>query len=174
MAKRHNAKLCPLAIGERIINALAAGDSKRAIARALGVSNNTVTAIAEQEWHQVKARKARIAAQAERAATSAFDRINNKLDSPDDIPLNILVPVAGVSVDKFIALRGDPSFVAKIEPFPAATSSKPTLNSHVRSQNAQQQLKPSNPPPLNWLCQTVRRVRIPKRGDPSSKQQESD
>ena len=115
MAKRHNAKLCPLAIRERIVNALAAGDSKRAIARALGVSNNTVTAIAEQEWHQVKARKARIAAQAERAATSAFDRINNKLDSPDDIPLNILVPVAGVSVDKFIALRGDPSFVAKIE-----------------------------------------------------------
>jgi hypothetical protein len=31
--KRHNAKLCPLTIRERIINALATGDSHRAIAR---------------------------------------------------------------------------------------------------------------------------------------------
>jgi len=35
-------------------------------------------------------RKARIAAQVQRAATKAFDRINNKLDSADDIPLNVL------------------------------------------------------------------------------------
>src|SRR5438309_840983 len=97
--KRHNAKLCPLVIRERIVNALAAGDSKRAIARALRVSNNTVAAVAQQEWQRVETRKARIAAQAERAATRAFDRINDKLDSPDNIPLNVLVPVAGVSVD---------------------------------------------------------------------------
>ena len=90
--KRHNAKLCPLAIRERIINALAAGDSKRAIARTLRVSNNTVTAVAEQEWQQVEARKARIAAQAERAATKAFDRINKKLDSHDDIPAQYSCP----------------------------------------------------------------------------------
>jgi hypothetical protein len=113
--KRHNAKLCSLVLRERIVNALAAGDSKRAIARALRVSNNTVTAVAEQEWQQVEQRKARIAAQAERAATRAFDRINNKLDSPDDIPLNVLVPVAGVSVDKLVILRGDPNVVARIE-----------------------------------------------------------
>jgi hypothetical protein len=30
--KRHNAKLCPMVIRQRIVNALAAGDSKRAIA----------------------------------------------------------------------------------------------------------------------------------------------
>ena len=113
--KRHKAKLCPLVIRERIINALAAGDSKRAIARALRVSNNTVTAVAEQEWQQVETRKGRIAAQAERAATRAFDRINQKLDSDDEIPLNVLVPVAGVSVDKLIALRSEPSLVARIE-----------------------------------------------------------
>jgi hypothetical protein len=116
--KRHNAKLCPLAIRERIVNALAAGDSKRAIARALRVSNNTVAAVAEQEWQQVETRKARIAAQAERAATRAFERINDKLDSTDDIPLNVLVPVAGVSVDKLVILRGDPSMVARIEHVP--------------------------------------------------------
>ena len=55
-----------------------------------------------------------IAAQAERAATKAFDRINEKLDSSDDISLNVLVPVAGMSVDKVLALR-DPTIVARIE-----------------------------------------------------------
>ena len=108
--KRHNAKHCPLPIRERIINALANGDSKRAIARALRVSNNTVDAVAEQEWQQVEARKARIAAQAERAATKAFDLLNQKLDSDGDkITVNQLVPIAGVSVDKLLALRGDPN-----------------------------------------------------------------
>ena len=43
--KRHNAKLCSLAIRERIVNALAAGDSHRAIARSLRVSPNTVRAV---------------------------------------------------------------------------------------------------------------------------------
>jgi len=55
--KRHNAKLCRLAIRERIVNALADGDSHRAIARSLRVSPNTVTAVAEQEWKLVDARK---------------------------------------------------------------------------------------------------------------------
>jgi hypothetical protein len=113
--KHHNAKLCPLVIRERIVNALAAGDSKSAIAKGLRVSRHTVSAVAEQEWLKVEQRKARIAAQAERAATKAFERINDKLESSDDIPLNILVPVAGVSVDKLLALRGDASIVARIE-----------------------------------------------------------
>ena len=104
--KRHNAKLCSLAIRERIVNALAAGDSQAAIARALQVSRNTVSAVAEQEWRKVEQRKARIAAQAERAATKAFDLLNQKLDSDGDkITVNQLVPIAGVSVDKLLALR---------------------------------------------------------------------
>jgi hypothetical protein len=109
--KRHNAKLCPLVIRERIVNALAAGDSQRAIARHLRVSPNTVRAVAEEEWRQVDARKARIAAQAERAATKAFDLLNQRLESDGDkITVNQLVPIAGVSVDKLLALRGDPQF----------------------------------------------------------------
>ena len=108
--KRHNAKLCPLAIRERIVNALANGDSHRAIARSLRVSPNTVRAVGEEQWKQVDARKARIAAQAERAATKAFDLLNQKLDSDGDkITVNQLVPIAGVSVDKLLALRGDPN-----------------------------------------------------------------
>ena len=106
--KRHNAKRCPFAIRQRIVNSLANGDSKRAIARQLRVSNNTVTAVAEQEWQQVAARKERIAAQAELNATLAADRIADELQSGKQIPLNVLVPVFGVNVDKCLALRGDP------------------------------------------------------------------
>jgi DNA-binding NarL/FixJ family response regulator len=61
------------------VNALANGDSKRAIARALRVSNNTVTAVAEQEWQQVEARKERLAAQAERNALMAGEQIAEAL-----------------------------------------------------------------------------------------------
>ena len=104
--KRHNAKLCPFAIRQRIINALANGDSIRAIARALHVSNNTVAAIREQEWQQVAARKERIAAQCELNATLAAERMTDKLQGTDDIPLNTLVPAFGVSVDKLALLRG--------------------------------------------------------------------
>src|SRR5215471_17756764 len=104
--KRHNAKLCPLVIRERIVNALAAGDTQAAIARALRVSRNTVNAVAEQEWSKVEQRKARIAAQSERNATRAAELIAEKLEH-DDVPLNVLVPVYGVSVDKSLALRGD-------------------------------------------------------------------
>jgi len=105
--KRHNAKFCPLAIRERIVNALAAGDSQRAIARHLRVSPNTVRAVAEEEWRQVDTRKDRIAAQSERNATRAAELIAQKLER-EDVPLNVLVPVYGVSVDKALALRGDP------------------------------------------------------------------
>jgi len=115
MPKRHNAKLCPFAIRQRIVNALASGDSKRAIARALRVSNNTVTAIAEQDWQQVESRKARIAYQSERVATLAAERITDKLQSYDDIPLNTLIPTFGVAVDKMLALRGDTSLTIRHE-----------------------------------------------------------
>jgi hypothetical protein len=104
--KCHNAKFCSLVKRERIVNALAAGDSQRAIARHLRVSPNTVRAVAEEEWRQVDARKARIAAQSERNATRAAELIAEKLESKD-VPLNVLVPVYGVSVDKALALRGD-------------------------------------------------------------------
>src|SRR5262245_6946015 len=104
--KRHNGKLCPYTIRQRIVSALANGDSKRAIARALRVSNNTVTAVAEQEWQQVAARKTRIAAQCEAVATKAFDQLNDRLDA-DTLPPNVLVPIAGVATDKLLALRAN-------------------------------------------------------------------
>jgi len=104
--KRHNAKYCRPAIRERIVNALANGDSQAAIARALQVSRNTDNAVADQEWIKLEQRKARIAAQSERNATRAAELIAEKLER-GDVPLNVLVPVYGVSVDKALALRGE-------------------------------------------------------------------
>jgi hypothetical protein len=64
----------------------------------------------------VEQRKARIAAQAERAATKAFDLLNQKLDTQgDSLTANQLVPIAGVSVDKLLLLRGEANVVARIE-----------------------------------------------------------
>src|SRR5437899_3652 len=111
---RHNAKRCAFPIRQRIVNALANGDSKRAIARALRISNNTVTAIAEQEWQQVEARKAILAAQAEHNALVAGQQIAEAL-SQHKVPINSLVPVYGVSLDKALALRGDPSLTIRHE-----------------------------------------------------------
>jgi hypothetical protein len=117
--KRHNAKHCPDAVRERIVNALANGDSKRAIARSLRVSNNTVTAVAEQQWQQVDARKQRIVAQCERNATLAADQLAERL-ATEKLSANQLVPVFGVSVDKMLALTGQlPSVqIAVVMPTP--------------------------------------------------------
>jgi DNA-binding transcriptional MocR family regulator len=122
--KRHTAKHCPFAIRQRIVSALANGDSKRAIARALRVSNNTVTAIAEQEWQRVAARKQRLAAQWEQAATKAIDQLNDHLDS-SRLPPNTLVPIAGVATDKLLALSGDP----------ALTHTQQNLHLYLQSNN---------------------------------------
>ena len=109
--KRHNAKLCRFTVRQQIVNALANSDSKRAIARGLRVSNNTVTAIAEQEWQQVAARKQRIVAQCERNATLAADQLSERLET-EKLSANQLVPVFGVSVDKMLALTGQTPAVA--------------------------------------------------------------
>jgi len=118
--KRHNAKLCRFTVRQQIVNALANGDSKRAIARGLRVSNNTVTAIAEQEWQQVEARKQRIVAQCERNATLAADQLSERLET-EELSANQLVPVFGVSVDKMLALTSQtPSINIVNIPMPSA------------------------------------------------------
>jgi hypothetical protein len=102
--KRHNAKFCRLAIRQRIVHALAKGDSIRSIARAFHVSNNTVAAIRDQEWQQVEAGQQRIAAQCRQIATKALDRMNDRLDQPKPISMRELVPIAGVAIDKIVLL----------------------------------------------------------------------
>ena len=109
--KRHNAKHCPFVIRERIVNAVANGDSKRAIARALRVSNNTVTAVAEQEWQRVAARKAKLAARYEKLADLYTERQIDELQSGAKIPLNLCQTGGGIATDKAMVLRGDPSLI---------------------------------------------------------------
>jgi hypothetical protein len=112
--KRHNAKFCPTATRERIVNALAAGDPKYRIAKALRISENTISAIAEQEWRKVEERKTRLAAQWEQVATRAVDQLNEHLET-STLPPNVLVPIAGVATDKVLALRSEPTLVARID-----------------------------------------------------------
>ena len=64
-----------------------------------------MTAIAEQEWQQVEARKQRIVAQCERNATLAADQLSERLET-EKLSANQLVPVFGVSVAKVLALTG--------------------------------------------------------------------
>jgi hypothetical protein len=104
--KQHNAKRCALVTRQRIVTALAQGDSQRSIARALRVSPSTVSAVAAQEWEQVETRKQRLAAQAERNALLAGEQIAEALHQRK-YPPSALVPVYGVSLDKALALRGD-------------------------------------------------------------------
>ena len=107
MAGKHNAKLLDGRKRQAIITALANGESKRSIARRLNVSNHTVDAVGAAEWQQVATRKERIAAQAELNATLAAEQITEHLQSSKQ-PLNVLVPVFGVSVDKITQLRNGP------------------------------------------------------------------
>lgn len=131
--KRHNAKHCSLADRHQIINAFANGDSKRAIARALRVSNNTVDAVAEQEWQQVAARKERIAAQCERNATLAANQLAERLET-EKLSANQLVPVLGVSVDKLLALRGEPQMTIAHEHLHAHLTDEDLLEAMLRRQ----------------------------------------
>ena len=133
---RHNAKLCPFTIRQRIINALANGDSIRAIARALHVSNNTVVAIRDHEWQQVAARKETLAAQAETIANRAADALLNELEA-GKVKGASLVPVFGVAVDKALALRGDSLLTVRHEHFHRLTDDDIVAFAVARSKRKQ-------------------------------------
>jgi hypothetical protein len=105
---RHNGKLCPTEKREAIINGLAAGKSKRAIARECKASHSTVDAIEQKEWAQVSARKQMLAAKHERTAVLALDELLHRLETrPGEIPTPVLNIIGGTSTDKALALRGD-------------------------------------------------------------------
>jgi hypothetical protein len=113
---RHNGKRCPLVIREKIINALAAGSSRKAIALALHVSPSTVDAVAKLEWVKLDQRKARIAAQFEHIATKSCDLLAQKLETDGHkLTANQLVPIAGVAADKLLVLRGDANVIAQVD-----------------------------------------------------------
>ena len=106
---KHTAKHISDIRRNAIVLALANGEGRHSIARRIHTSEHTIQIIAEEDWQQVATHKSRIAAQYERIADQANHRILRKLDSKDDIPLNLLVPVSGMATDKFSLLRADPT-----------------------------------------------------------------
>jgi 5,10-methylenetetrahydrofolate reductase len=74
-----------------------------------------VTAVTEQEWQQVAARKALLTARYERIADLATEKQINQLESNEKIPLSVLLSVGGTAIDKVLALRGEPSLTVHHE-----------------------------------------------------------
>ncbi len=90
-----------------IVRRLAAGESKASIQKRLHTSPHIVNIVLEEQWQDVAQRKEVLAAQAERNAVIAGEQIAEHL-AKGKMPVNMLVPVYGVSMDKAIALRNDP------------------------------------------------------------------
>ena len=117
-----------------------------------------MTAIAEQDWQQVAARKERIAAQCELNATLAAERMTDKLQGTDNIPLNTLVPAFGVSVDKLAILRGHVPSVNIANIWMPSESSAPSA---VRSTTSWMQSR---------RALTLRLQRISRKPQPGARQ----
>jgi hypothetical protein len=101
----HTAERISAARRAQIVAALANGEGWVAISRRFRTSEHIVKIIGQQDWQDVAKRKLQIAAQYEQIANKANNRILAKLDSRDDIPLPVLVPVSGMATDKIVALR---------------------------------------------------------------------
>jgi hypothetical protein len=100
----HNGStLSPLQV-EQIVHAFAQGLTILEVAAATRHSHNVVRAIRDREWVEVDKRKRVLAAQAERGALLAGERLLQRIPH---LPDNSLLPTYGVFVDKAIALRSD-------------------------------------------------------------------
>lgn len=104
----HTGKSVTEPLRSQIIVALANGESPRAIARRTGLGPLTVEAVRDAEWDKVEQRKPILAALAERNALLAADQIGDAL-AKRKYPIGSLPVVFGVSVDKAINLRADPT-----------------------------------------------------------------
>lgn len=91
---------------ERIVNALAMGDTQRSICLRFHVSPRVVYAIERDEFATVAARKERLAVQAERGAMLAGDRLIGAIEAGHVRGAQLVAPY-GVFVDKLSMLRGD-------------------------------------------------------------------
>jgi hypothetical protein len=92
----------------QVILALASGESPHSIAKRSGLSPMIVQAVRDAEWDEISARKPILAAMAERNALLAADQIGDAL-AKRKYPIGSLPVVFGVSVDKAINLRADPT-----------------------------------------------------------------
>src|SRR6516165_1497513 len=102
--KRHTAKFLGGRKQQATITALAKGESKRAIARSLRVSTNTVMAVAKTEAAAIEDFRRRMADEAGELANKARERSLATIDSASPAVANAIY---GTAVDKMIALGGN-------------------------------------------------------------------
>ena len=93
---------------QAIITAIAHGEGKVATAKRLHTSDHIVNLVIREEWRELAKRKEILASQAEHNALIAGNQIAEALAKRAYSP-SALVPVYGVSLDKAIALRSDPT-----------------------------------------------------------------
>lgn len=103
----HNGSLVQGDRRNAIVEAIAHGQSIASICKQVHCSPSVVIAIRKDEWKRVESRKSVLAAQTERIATLAADRLTQELESNRPINPTALVPIYGVAIDKLLALRGD-------------------------------------------------------------------
>ena len=91
----------------QIIALLGAGETVTEIARRTRACRNVVIAIRNANYNEIQHRKELLALKFERIALAATDQLQDSLDGEKPLSPQQLVPIAGVAVDKALALRGD-------------------------------------------------------------------
>jgi hypothetical protein len=91
---------------EKIVQALAAGQTVNQICKANGHTDRTVVAIRESDQRNITKEKERMARQAGLIARLAGRRITQRLRK-DELPVHLLPTTFGIAVDKMLALRGE-------------------------------------------------------------------
>ena len=112
---------------EAILTSLADGGAVSAVASAVGVRRGLIYEIARTEGHTIEEKKDALAkkfrAIASKAATVTYEGL-------DDCSSRDAAVIAGISVDKFMALEGDPGQIVevrhKVESIPLASVLKST------------------------------------------------
>jgi hypothetical protein len=87
-----------------IVDLAAQGRQIDRIAREAGVTWRTAKAVVERESRQIAERKRELLEQSLRIARRAANRIEDNIDK---LPVGLLIPAFGVSVDKIAALSSD-------------------------------------------------------------------
>ena len=92
----------------QIIAMLGAGETVTEIARRTRACRNVIMAIRNANYNEIQHRKELLALKFERIALAATDQLQDSLAGEKPLSPQQLVPIAGVAVDKALALRGDP------------------------------------------------------------------
>jgi transposase-like protein len=98
---------------QAIVRALGEGISVRAICRAFGVSHHTVAVIREREAGLIATEKTAVTMRLRRIVRLTTERLEEALEA-DELPVQSLPVVLGISVDKLMALEGAPTQVVEI------------------------------------------------------------